>query len=117
MAIGGCYLVKLSFYDDAQRSPVLLRVNKNTTAGQLYNKVAGEANIQSKFQLFYIDESDNLIENCDRPLSQIFQGDEVDVQLVVTVDGGSGSQLKSSCVNCPNYSLASSDNRTCKECD
>ena len=55
MAIGGCYLVKLSFYDDAQRSPVLLRVNKSTTAGQLYNKIAGEANIKSKFQLFYID--------------------------------------------------------------
>ena len=114
MAIGGCYLVKLSFYDDAQRSPVLLRVNKDTTAGQLYNKGAGEANIKSKFQLFYFDESDNLIENCDRPLSQIFQGDEVDVQLVVTVDGGSGSQLKSLCVNC---SAAGSDNRTCGECN
>ena len=114
MAIAGCYLVKLSFYDDAPRSPVLLRINKDATAGQLYDKVAGEANIKSKFQLFYRDD---LIEKCDAPLTQIFRGDEVDVLLVVTADGAGGNPLISPCVNCPYYSSASSGNMMCGPCN
>ena len=95
----GEFLVRLTFYDDAQRSPVKLKVNANTTADQFYSKVTAEADVTNRYRLYYEDEA---IQQCDTPLSQIFQRNPVDVVLVLMLDGGGPSCLISSCDKCPN---------------
>lgn len=99
----GDFLVRLTFYDNTQRLPVMLRVNSNTTANQLYSKITAEVDVKNKFQLFYKDDlEDDPVKQCDTPLSEIFKENEVDVYLVLTIDGGGGSCLVSSCAECPN---------------
>jgi len=108
MAVRGDISVKLTFYDDETRHPVTLELNRNTTANELYRKTASEYDVKVKnFQL--CDDDDDPIEKCDTPLSQIFQGNEVGVLLVLMTDGTGGGRLISSCATCP--SCSSDDDR------
>ena len=91
--------MRLTFYDDAQRPPMMLSINRSSTANQLYSQVAAEANVTSRFKLYY---QDTPIQQCETPLDQIFQSNEVDVLLVLMVDGAGGGTLVSSCDGCPN---------------
>lgn len=106
--------VQLTVYDDPQRSSVILRVKGDSTAAQLYSKVTAEVNVNSKFQLFY---KDDMIKQCDTPVSQIFQVSEADVLLVPTMDGTGGRNLISPCANCPNYSPGDDHGRVCGPCN
>lgn len=89
--------VRLKFYDNARPSVVLM-VNKDTTANQFYNKITAEVDVKDNFQLFC---NDNPIKKCNTSLSQIFQGNEVDVLLVLMIDGASPKSLISPCPDCP----------------
>ena len=112
--MAGDISVRLTFYDNPQRSPVILGVKGDSTAAQLYSKVTAEVNVNSKFQLFY---KDDLIKQCDTALSQIFQGSEADVLLVVTMDGTGGRNLISPCANCPNYLPGDDHGLICGTCN
>ena len=113
MAVAGDISVQLTFYDDPQRSPVILSVKGDSTAAQLYSKVTAEVNVNSKFQLFY---KDDLIKQCDTLLSQIFQGNKADVLLVFTMDGTGGRNLISPCANCAKYSPDDNHGTLCETC-
>ena len=112
--MAGDISVQLTFYDDPQRSPVILRVKGDSTAAQLYSKVTAEVNVNSKFQLFYKDDP---IKQCDTLLSQIFQGNKADVLLVLTIDGTGGRNLISPCANCHNYSPNDNHGTLCGTCN
>ena len=91
--------VRVIFYDDEQRSPVVLKVKRNVTINELYSMVTSEVDINN-FQLCH-KTNNGPIERCNTPLSVIFQGNEVDVLLVLTMDGAGGSDLISPCADCP----------------
>ena len=95
----GDYSVRLTFYDNAQRSPMMFSVKGKSTADQFYSKVAAEADVTSRFKLYYQDVP---IQQNDTPLDRIFQSDQVDVLLVLMLDGAGGGTLVSSCYKCPN---------------
>lgn len=98
----GDFSIRLKFFDDDDKPPVLFKVNGDITANQFYSRVAAEADVSdiNRFQLYYNDDDDE-IKRCDMPLNQIFQANEVDVLLVLTMDSAGGSSLVSSCANCP----------------
>ena len=114
MAVAGDISVRLTFYDDTQRSPVILRVKGNSTAAQLYSKVTAEVIVNSKFQLFHKDDP---IKQCDTPLSQLFQGNEAHILLVLTMDGTGASNLISPCASCPNHSPGNDYGKLCGTCN
>ena len=114
MAVAGDVSVRLTFYDDAQRSPVILRVKGDSTAAQLYSKVTSEVYVNSKFQLFYKDDP---IKQCDTLLREIFQGNQAELLLVLTMDGTGARNLISPCANCPNHSSGDDHGTLCGTCN
>ena len=109
----GDFVVRLTFYDNAERLPVMLRVNRQSTGKQLYSKVTTDIDVDNQFQLFY---KNHLIKQCDTPLSEIFHVIKVDVELVISMDGGAGGSLITTCAKCPR-NTGDGNGRSCGPCN
>jgi len=116
MAVRGDISVKLTFYDDEKRPPVTLELNRNTTANELYRKAASE--VDFIVHLFHDVDPIKEIKECDTPLSQIFQGNEVDVHLFQrTLSNSGGGCLISSCATSPSCSSDDDQGVLCGPCN